>query len=68
MVLANYRATCLIIILMTSRSWILLLVGGGLFAVLVFLINRLGWPAWALVFPGLILVLFVISLFDDLSE
>ncbi len=53
---------------MTSRSWILLLVGGGLFAVLVFLINRLGWPAWALVFPGLILVLFVISLFDDLSE
>jgi hypothetical protein len=53
---------------MSSRSWILLLAGGGLFAVLAFLISRLNWPAWLLAFPGAILVLFIISLFDDISE
>jgi hypothetical protein len=53
---------------MTSRSWILLGAGGGLFALLAILIVRLGWPAWLLVFPAVILVLFILSLFEDLSE
>jgi hypothetical protein len=53
---------------MTFRSWVLLLAGGGLFALLTVLHGLVGSSLWFLIIPAIILVVFIMSLFDDMSE
>jgi hypothetical protein len=53
---------------MTFRSWVLLLVGGALFALVMVLHGHFGSSLLFLIIPAIILVVFILSIFDDMSD